>query len=521
MTLWTSLDPTTMDVEPGASATARLRVRNTGDTVEEYRLSVVGAPAGWTRIEPETLRLYPGAESAAEIIFAPPRSPDTPAGPAPYGIRVEPRESPELRDVVEGQLTVGRFAEIRAELLPPTLVGRLRGHARIAVDNLGNTPLTASLSARDASAQLLYDVQPLAIQAAPGRAAFARLTVRPQRIRWTGQPQPHQLTVAVRRSGDTDAYDVSGTFEQRPVFPRWVIAVGGLLATAGVAFAVLWLGFSPKFGSAAGEARAAVSGKPVAQGGESGLPAAPTPTPTGDGDSSTDAGAGGSDGGAGAGTGSGSGSGADKSSAPAPGSAKKPAGPPWKPGYQPDIVVEFAQRRLAAMSSSNPCRLTGTWTPGVIDTTTEKSLVCYQKAVETDGRNTGHNTAQITATDPIGTLGRATLTSLWAQSVDWRKVQPGADNFQVTQVLAAFWWASQAGISDDDLVRDRAYAQQGVAYWKSGGTTIAASRYDTSMQDKIKQYQASVHLKATGVVDAATVRAMVGGSVNKPGVAGR
>ncbi|UKY53274.1 hypothetical protein [Streptomyces inhibens] len=41
-----------MSVDPGSRATARLRVRNTGDTVEEYRLSLVGAPAGWARIEP-------------------------------------------------------------------------------------------------------------------------------------------------------------------------------------------------------------------------------------------------------------------------------------------------------------------------------------------------------------------------------------------------------------------------------------------------------------------------------------
>ncbi|MBO0516955.1 COG1470 family protein, partial [Streptomyces beijiangensis] len=248
MTLWTSLEPAASDVEPGGRATATLRVRNTGDTVEEYRLTVVGTPAGWTRIEPATLRLYPGSEATAEIFLAPPRSPDTAAGPAPYGIRVEPRETPGLRDVVEGQVTVAPFAEIRAELLPPTLVGRVRGQARIAVDNLGNTPLTATLSGRDNSAQLTFDVVPMAVQADPGRAAFARMTVRPQRIRWTGQSQSHQLTVAVRRSGDDSAHELTGSFEQRPVFPRWVLAVGGVLATAAVAFAVLWMGFSPKVG---------------------------------------------------------------------------------------------------------------------------------------------------------------------------------------------------------------------------------------------------------------------------------
>ncbi|MBO0516533.1 peptidoglycan-binding domain-containing protein, partial [Streptomyces beijiangensis] len=217
---------------------------------------------------------------------------------------------------------------------------------------------------------------------------------------------------------------------------------------------------------------------------------------------------------------SGGGAGTAKSPGAVDTVAKK-SGPPWKSGYQADVVVEFAQRRLVALGSKNSCRLAGNWTPGVIDANTRTSLVCYQKAVVRDGQNTGHNTAQIFRTDPEGTLGRATLTSLWAQSVDWKQVQPGAKNFQVTQVLAAFWWASQAGISDDDLVRDRAYAQQGAAYWKSGGSDAAAAPYDNSMKDKIKQYQAAVGISATGVVDSATVRAMVGGSLNKPGVAGR
>ncbi|MCZ0978399.1 hypothetical protein O1L60_01625 [Streptomyces diastatochromogenes] len=125
--MWTSLDPADGTVEPGARTSARLRVRNTGDTVEEYRLSLVGKPSGWSRVEPDVLRLYPGSEGTAEITFAPPRSSDVEAGPLAYGVRVDPRENPAGRDVVEGRLTVAPFSETRAELLPPALVGRFRG----------------------------------------------------------------------------------------------------------------------------------------------------------------------------------------------------------------------------------------------------------------------------------------------------------------------------------------------------------------------------------------------------------
>ncbi len=529
MTWWNSLDPAAVTVDPGGSATVRLRVRNTGDTVEEYRLSLVGTPAGWSRVEPDVLRLYPGSEGTAEVSFAPPRSPDAAAGPAPFGIRVEPREQPGSRDVVEGQVTITPFSEIRAELLPPTVVGRFRGRASIAVDNLGNTPLTATLTARDDADRLIFDTDPTAIQVAPGRAAFARLTVRPQHVRWTGPAQPHPLTVLVRRSGDEKAHELPGSFDQRPVLPRWLLTFGSVLAALAVAFVVFWFSFSPKLDGSARENVAAAEPDPAPQGGDKNELADAPPPPKdaadggdlgGDGDAGSGGGEDRSGSGGGGGTASDGGGSADgKKKTKAGGAAR--TGPPWKRGYASDVVVEYAQRRLAALGSKNPCTLTGDYTPGVIDAKTEDKLICYQRAVIRTGQNSGHNTAQIFATDDEGELGRATLTSLWAQGIRPDAVRSGADTWEVVQLQAAFWWASQAGISDDDLARDRAYAAHGVAYFENGRTPPTTARYSSNTAAHIKDYQASVGLPATGVADTETLQALVGGSVTNPGVKGR
>ncbi|QEU91821.1 peptidoglycan-binding domain-containing protein [Streptomyces kanamyceticus] len=533
MTWWNSLDPAAVTVDPGGRVAARLRVRNTGDTVEEYRLSVLGAPAGWSRVEPEVLRLYPGSEGTAEISFAPPRSPDAPAGPTPFGIRVEPRQHPEARDVVEGQVTITPFAEVRAELLPPTIVGRFRGRASIAVDNLGNSPLTAALNVRDDAGRLSFDLDAPSVQIAPGRAAFARLTVRPQRVQWTGSAQPHPLTVSVRRSGDETSYDLPGSFDQRPVLPRWLLTAGSILAALAVTFVVCWFSFSPKITGGARENQAAAPPNSAPQGGEKekldDAPPPPKDLDTGGdegGDEAPDGSGGGSGsssggggGGGGGGSDDGGGSDAKKTKRGSGGAAK--VGPAWGRGYQKDVVVEYAQRRLEALGSKNKCQLTGDWSPGVIDANTQASLICYQRAVISSGESTGHNTAQIFATDDEGTLGRATLTSLWAQGIRADDVRAGADNWQVMQLQAAFWWASQAGISDADLDRDRAYAQYGVSYFENGRKAPKTARYDSGTAQHIKDYQKAVGLPASGVADSATLQAMVGGSVKNPGVVGR
>ncbi|CAM5684025.1 COG1470 family protein [Streptomyces tanashiensis] len=549
MTMWTSLDPADVTIEPGTRTSARLRVRNTGDTVEEYRLSLVGKPSGWSRVEPDVLRLYPGSEGTAEITFAPPRSSDVEAGPLAYGIRVDPRENSAARDVVEGRLTVTPFAETRAELLPPALVGRFRGRARIAVDNLGNTPLTASLIVRDEANRLTFDVRPNAVQIAPGRAAFGELVVRPQAVRWTGAEESHRFTVAVRRAGDDTALDLEGTYDQRPVLGNWLVVVGGLLVTAAIAFAVLWFGFSPKIVSAAKEIQATGAPRPAPQGDGDELPEAPPPSagggatsggakPPGDEPPPLDGGGppppgeddgGGGDGGAGGGTGGGAtgggsgGSGGGAPTDPGPGTggggnqqpppppaSAKPV-PPWVQGNAKDLVVEYAQERLAAMSSGNPCRLTGSWSRGVIDRATRDAIACYQRAVVKDAVDNGKNSGEILNTDAPGTLGRATLTSLWAQGVTPEEVKSGSSTMETTQLIAAFWWAYNRSYSADDLSKARVRAQYGIDNLRTGKVT--PTRYGSSVAAHISEYQTAVGLTATGEVDWPTLRKMVGGSV--------
>ncbi|MEU6406419.1 hydrolase [Streptomyces sp. NPDC046985] len=252
MTLWTSLEPASTTVDAGSSTTVRLRVRNTGDVVDEYRFEPVGPLAPWTTVEPATLRLYPGTTGAVELRFAPPRSPDATAGPNPYAVRITPTEHPEAVTVPEGNLTITPFTEVRAELVPPTVKGRFRGRPQLAVDNVGNTRLTASIAGSDNGDQLSYEVRPGSVQIEPGRAAFVKATLRPRRIIWFGAKQQRPFTLSVLRSG-VEPLPVQGTYVQRGFLPRWLATFFGVLTGLAVTFAMLWIAYKPGVDSGATE----------------------------------------------------------------------------------------------------------------------------------------------------------------------------------------------------------------------------------------------------------------------------
>ncbi|MGW0857995.1 COG1470 family protein, partial [Streptomyces sp. NPDC002690] len=267
MSLWTSLEPASATVDPGSSTTVRLRLRNTGDVVDEYRFEAVGDIAPWTTVDPPTLRLFPGTTGTVELTFAPPRTPDATAGPNPYAIRITPTEHPEATTVPEGNLTITPFTELRAELVPPTVKGRFRGRPRLAIDNLGNTKLTASLNGTDNGDQLTYDLRPSNTQIEPGRAAFITTTLKPRKIIWFGSTEQRPYTLTVQRSGTTPL-PIDGTFVQRGFLPRWLATFLGILLALTITFIALWFGHKPTVATGTHE-------KLV----EAGATLAPTPTP--------------------------------------------------------------------------------------------------------------------------------------------------------------------------------------------------------------------------------------------------
>jgi len=496
VTTWTSLEPASTTVDPGSSTTVRLRLRNTGDVVDEYRFEPVDDVAPYVSVEPPSLRLFPGTTGIVELTFAPPRTPDATAGPHPYGVRILPTEHPETTTVAEGNVTFTTFMEVRAELVPQTVKGRFRGRPRLAVDNLGNTVLTASIGGGDkASDDLSYEIVPANVQIQPGRAAFVDATLKPRQITWVGQKQERPYELSVRRSG-FEPLAVNGTYVQRSLLPLWMMTTLSLLLALTITGLVLWFTYKAPVRTLA-QPR-------IEQAGATALPEEPpeqpTQKPTQDPAPSEKAEASG-------------GGGEEK---PEEEEEKVERGPlPITSEDKPNLFVQFAQVRLVV--GAGGCKLTAAHTVGKLDAATQKALKCFQESNHT----AYGDFSQLVKADGAGNLGRATMTALLASHfVDAKTVPLNADEAspEVPWVRNMLLWGTQAEIDDGDLDITIACTRANIDYLSK--QVQRKEKPSPGLFNRIKEYQGLFGAEQTGVMDELTLNKTKVGWINGQDAAG-
>jgi hypothetical protein len=249
-----TLGASVVQVEPGGEAALDVRLRNAGSVVDEFSIDVLGDAATWAAAEPPTISLFPGAEETVRIVFRPPRSASIAAGPLPFGVRAQSREDPEGTAVEEGVVEVLNFYEPFAELVPRTSRGSRGASHDVALDNRGNTRLSAELEALDDDRLLSFDVDPPEVVVEPGMAGFATLKVKPTKRFWRGMPKTRPFHLYVRPEG-TMPITLDGAMLQEAMLPPWFMRAMIALIALLIGFILLWLlVIKPTIQSAASEA---------------------------------------------------------------------------------------------------------------------------------------------------------------------------------------------------------------------------------------------------------------------------
>ncbi|HTW06392.1 MAG TPA: hypothetical protein VME46_02715 [Acidimicrobiales bacterium] len=244
------LSVTSVDVQPGASASLTMLVRNVGTVVDEFSFEALGPAGAWTRVEPPSVSLFPQAEQAVTVIFAPPRDPATAPGPTLFGIRVASREDPSGTAVEEGTVDVRAFSDVLVELSPRVTRVRRRSRVEVMVANRSNVPFEAELGAADGPSSFRYRSNPPVVDVAPGAASRAKVTLSGREWYWRGpsttepldivlrQPEPRGPGAPVPPNPHPPEVVAQGTAVRDAVLPQWlpkaVVALLALILLAGI-----------------------------------------------------------------------------------------------------------------------------------------------------------------------------------------------------------------------------------------------------------------------------------------------
>jgi hypothetical protein len=242
------LEPARLSVEPGSEAVATVTVRNVAQIVDHYHIDVVGPLAAFAEVSPADIAVMPGRDAQVRVVLRPPRGPETPAGAVAFGVRCVSRDQADASAVVEGDVEIAPAVELQAQLYPSISGGSFRSRrTTLSLVNRGSVPLQVFLQGADAAGALRYEMPP-SVAIAPGAVSDVPLRIVPLRRFVFGQSVHHNFKV---RLTDTQAaagapatrtreFGVAdGTFVQRPVISRRVVAVAIGVVTLLIALAAL------------------------------------------------------------------------------------------------------------------------------------------------------------------------------------------------------------------------------------------------------------------------------------------
>lgn len=234
-------ESTVINVAPGGSAAAVVRVSNEGLAEDTAFLTVEGISPEWFSLSDSAIPLLPGEQRDVTVFFQPPLSPASRAGRHTFTVRAVSQADPNLVSALDGQLTISAFSQFSADLSPRRMDGGQA--ARMRIFNQGNIQSTYTITLQTQGDELeLVPSVPGPVRAMPGEVAAVDLAVSPSRPNWLGSAQVIPYTLVVT-SSEGEAQSYNAEIVSRALIPVWVLPaflVLCLTALCGVGFLWNW-----------------------------------------------------------------------------------------------------------------------------------------------------------------------------------------------------------------------------------------------------------------------------------------
>lgn len=225
------------EVEPGDSASCTVKLYNDGTVVDTFLLDVLGDAKEWASVVPDEVSVFPGEVATVEVVFEPPREAGVKHGRVGYALRAMSQEDTEHSAIVEGAVDITGYHEVGAELIARTLRGSRSARGRLAVDNLGNAPVTLRLTGADEDGKLRFQFSRPSVTVDGGTTRVVPYRLRPRSRFLRGEDRTHLYRIQL--SGNGVREEVAGSMVQSAMLPPW--APRALMLAAGATAVALVL----------------------------------------------------------------------------------------------------------------------------------------------------------------------------------------------------------------------------------------------------------------------------------------
>lgn len=231
--------PPHVNLVPGSSVHAQIKMVNTSRNVEHFRVAVQGVPSEWVSVPPSALALMPGAEGTLPVSFTVPRQPTSTAGTHNLGLRITSEE--RGMEVARGTatLTVQPYYQFTSDMVPSRV--QKGGALRIMIANKGNAPDSYTVSGRDREAAVLFDPPSQSLAVNAGQSAALEFYVEPRNQSFMGRTRAFPLELQLASASGVEQRQV-GELVAKPTFPVWLLGAATLLCVGLVGTLALLFG---------------------------------------------------------------------------------------------------------------------------------------------------------------------------------------------------------------------------------------------------------------------------------------
>lgn len=223
MSVTASFQPDHIAALPGQAAALSLHLQNNTAAERVVTLRAGGGLAAQTVLQTETIYLDPNEHFEVPVIVD--ANSSLVAGPHSCVIEVAgDNETTSAAATIEIDATASWTARLDPEQSSSPTAGR----HKVALDNLGNVPITVEITTTT-EADVVAEIAAPTINIDSGKSANVELRIAPHSRFWSGPAVEHPFTVSMTGS-DNEQWTLDGLYTQGPRVRSWVgPALAGML----------------------------------------------------------------------------------------------------------------------------------------------------------------------------------------------------------------------------------------------------------------------------------------------------